>query len=138
MLMPSRTKFRKVRKGRIHGGTATSLSSIAYGRYGLVSLESERISARQIEAARQAMTRYIKRGGQIWIRVFPHTPVTRKPQDVKMGSGKGNPEFFVAKVKPGTVMFEMDGVSEEAAREAMRLAGHKLPVKTRFSVKEEQ
>ncbi|HSW78519.1 MAG TPA: 50S ribosomal protein L16 [Candidatus Babeliales bacterium] len=138
MLMPSRTKFRKVRKGRIHGGTATSLSSIAYGRYGLVSLESERISARQIEAARQAMTRYIKRGGQIWIRIFPHTPVTRKPQDVKMGSGKGNPEFFVAKVKPGTVMFEMDGVTEVQAREAMRLAGHKLPVKTRFSVKEEQ
>ncbi|MGH7194230.1 MAG: 50S ribosomal protein L16 [Candidatus Saccharimonadales bacterium] len=138
MLMPSRTKYRKVRKGRIHGGTATSLSVIAYGRYGLVSLESDRISARQLEAARQAMTRYIKRGGQIWIRVFPHTPVTRKPQDVKMGSGKGNPEFFVAKVKPGTVMFEMDGVTEEQAREAMRLAGHKLPVKTRFSVKEEQ
>jgi large subunit ribosomal protein L16 len=84
------------------------------------------------------MTRYIKRGGQIWIRIFPHTPVTRKPQDVKMGSGKGNPEFFVAKVKPGTVMFEMDGVSEEQAREAMRLAGHKLAVKTRFAVKEEQ
>jgi large subunit ribosomal protein L16 len=138
MLMPSRTKFRKVRKGRIHGGRATSLSTIAYGRYGLVSLESDRISARQIEAARQAMTRYIKRGGQIWIRVFPHTPVTRKPQDVKMGSGKGNPEFFAAKVKPGTVMFEMDGVTEEQAREAMRLAGHKLPVKTRFAVKEEQ
>jgi large subunit ribosomal protein L16 len=138
MLMPSRTKFRKVRKGRIHGGTASSMSSIAYGRYGLVSLESERITARQIEAARQAMTRYVKRGGQIWIRIFPHTPVSRKPQDVKMGSGKGNPEFFVAKVKPGTVMFEMDGVSEEVAREAMRLAGHKLPIKTRFSVKEEQ
>jgi len=138
MLMPSRTKFRKVRKGRIHGGTATSLSTLAYGRFGLVSLESERISARQIEAARQAMTRYIKRGGQIWIRIFPHTPVTRKPQDVKMGSGKGNPEFFVAKVKPGTVLFEMDGVTEEQAREAMRLAGHKLPVKTRFSIKEEQ
>lgn len=138
MLMPSRTKFRKVRKGRIHGGTASALSSIAYGRYGLVSLESERISARQIEAARQAMTRYVKRGGQIWIRIFPHTPVTRKPQDVKMGSGKGNPEFFVAKVKPGSVMFEMDGVPEETAREAMRLAGHKLPVKTRFAVKEEQ
>jgi large subunit ribosomal protein L16 len=138
MLMPSRTKFRKVRKGRIHGGKATSLSTIVYGRYGLVSLESERISARQIEAARQAMTRYIKRGGQIWIRIFPHIPVTRKPQDVKMGSGKGNPEFFVAKVKPGTVMFEMDGVSEDIAREAMRLAGHKLPIKTRFSVKEEQ
>lgn len=138
MLMPSRTKFRKVRKGRIHGGSATALSSIAYGRYGLVSLESERINARQIEAARQAMTRYVKRGGQIWIRIFPHTPVTRKPQDVKMGSGKGNPEFFVAKVKPGTVMFEMDGVPEATAREAMRLAGHKLPVKVRFAVKEEQ
>ncbi len=138
MLMPSRTKFRKVRKGRIHGGTATSLSTIAYGRYGLVSLESQRINSRQIEAARQAMTRYIKRGGQIWIRIFPHTPVTRKPQDVKMGSGKGNPEFFVAKVKPGTVMFEMDGVTEDQAREAMRLAGHKLSVKTRFAVKEEQ
>jgi large subunit ribosomal protein L16 len=138
MLMPSRTKFRKVRKGRIHGGTASALSSIAYGRYGLVSLESDRISARQIEAARQAMTRYVKRGGQIWIRIFPHIPVTRKPQDVKMGSGKGNPEFFVAKVKPGTVMFEMDGVPEETAREAMRLAGHKLPIKTRFAVKEEQ
>lgn len=137
MLMPSRTKFRKVRKGRIHGGVATSLSSITYGKYGLVSQSSERISARQIEAARQAMTRYVKRGGQIWIRIFPHTPVTRKPQDVKMGSGKGNPEFFVAKVKPGTVLFEMDGVSEEVAREAMRLAGHKLPVKTSFVVKEE-
>ncbi len=137
MLMPSRTKFRKVRKGRIHGGTATSLSYLAYGRYGLASLQSERISARQIEAARQAMTRYIKRGGQIWIRIFPHTPVTRKPQDVKMGSGKGNPEFFVAKVKPGSIMFEMDGVDERVAREAMRLASHKLPVKTQFIVKEE-
>jgi large subunit ribosomal protein L16 len=138
MLMPSRTKYRKVRKGRIHGGTATSLNELVYGRFGLVSMESNRINSRQIEAARQAMTRYIKRGGQIWIRIFPHTPVTRKPQDVKMGSGKGNPEFFVAKVKPGTVMFEMDGVSEPIAREAMRLAGHKLPVKTLFSVKEDQ
>ncbi len=138
MLMPSRSKYRKVRKGRVHGGTATTLSSLAYGRYGLVSSGSQRISSRQIEAARQAMTRYVKRGGQIWIRIFPHTPVTRKPQDVKMGSGKGNPEFFVAKVKPGTVMFEMDGVTEEIAREAMRLAGHKLPVKTMFIVKEEQ
>lgn len=137
MLMPSRTKYRKVRKGKIHGGTATSLSTIAYGRYALVSNQSERINSRQIEAARQAMTRYIKRGGQIWIRIFPHTPVTRKPQDVKMGSGKGNPEFFVAKVKPGTVMFEMDGVAEDVAREAMRLAGHKLPVKTTFVLKEE-
>lgn len=137
MLMPSRTKFRKVRKGRIHGGTATSLDYLAYGRFGLASMQSERITARQIEAARQAMTRYVRRGGQIWIRIFPHTPVTRKPQDVKMGSGKGNPEFFVAKVKPGSIMFEMDGVSEEAAREAMRLAGHKLPVKTQFIIKEE-
>ncbi len=137
MLMPSRTKHRKVRKGRIHGGTATSLAQIAYGKYGLASLESERISARQIEAARQAMTRYVKRGGQIWIRIFPHTPITRKPQDVKMGSGKGNPEFFAAKVKPGTIMFEMDGIEESVAREAMRLAGHKLPVKTSFVIKEE-
>ncbi|PJE65048.1 50S ribosomal protein L16 [Candidatus Saccharibacteria bacterium CG10_big_fil_rev_8_21_14_0_10_47_8] len=138
MLMPSRTKYRKVRKGRVHGGTATSLNYLAHGRFGLVSQQSERITSRQIEAARQAMTRYIKRGGQIWIRIFPHTPVTRKPQDVKMGRGKGNPEFFVAKVKPGTIMFEMDGVSEEIAREAMRLAGHKLPVRTNFIVKEEQ
>ncbi len=137
MLMPSRTKYRKVRKGKITGGTATSLNYLAFGRYGLVSLESHRISSRQIEAARQAMTRYVKRGGQIWIRIFPHTPVTQKPQDTKMGSGKGNPEYFVAKVKPGTIMFEMDGVSEEVAREAMRLAGHKLPVKTNFVVKEE-
>lgn len=138
MLMPSRTKFRKVRKGRIHGGSATSLNRIVYGRYGLVSMQSERISSRQIEAARQAMTRYVKRGGQIWIRIFPHTPVSRKPHDTKMGSGKGNPEFFVAKVKPGTVMFEMEGVTEEVAREAMRLAAHKLPVKTQFLMKEDQ
>jgi len=137
MLMPSRTKYRKVRKGKIHGGKATSLATIAYGRYGLVAMESDRISSRQIEAARQAMTRYVKRGGQIWIRIFPHTPVSRKPQDVKMGSGKGNPEFFVAKVKPGTIMFEMDGITEEIAREAMRLAGHKLPIKTKFLIKEE-
>ncbi|HSX18056.1 MAG TPA: 50S ribosomal protein L16 [Candidatus Saccharimonadales bacterium] len=138
MLMPSRTKFRKVRKGRIHGGVATSLNELAYGAYGLASQDSDRISSRQIEAARQAMTRYVKRGGQIWIRIFPHTPVTKKPQDVKMGRGKGNPEFFVAKVKPGSIMFEMDGVSEEVAREAMRLAGHKLPVQTAFVVKKEQ
>lgn len=135
MLMPSRTKYRKVRKGRVHGGVATSLNELAYGSYGLVSQEANRVSSRQIEAGRQAMTRYVKRGGQIWIRIFPHTPVTKKPLDVKMGSGKGNPEFFVAKVKPGTVMFEMDGVSEEVAREAMRLAGHKLPMKTTFIVK---
>ena len=138
MLMPSRSKYRKVRKGRVHGGSATSLNELAYGRYGLVSKQSERISSRQIEAARQAMTRYVKRGGQIWIRIFPHTPVSQKPLGTKMGSGKGNPEFFVAKVKPGTIMFEMDGVPEETAREAMRLAGHKLPVRTFFMVKEEQ
>ncbi len=138
MLMPARTKFRKVRKGRIHGGTATSLNELAHGRYGLISMQSDRITSRQIEASRQAMTRYIKRGGQIWIRIFPHIPVTRKPQDVKMGSGKGSPEFFVAKVKPGTVLFEMDGVAEDIAREAMRLASHKLPIRTRFAIKEEQ
>ncbi len=136
MLMPSRTKYRKVRKGKIHGGTATSLNELAYGQFGLVSLESDRISSRQIEAARQAMTRYIKRGGQIWIRIFPHTPVSQKALGTKMGSGKGNPEFFAAKVKPGTIMFEMDGVTEEIAREAMRLAGHKLPVRTTFTAKE--
>lgn len=138
MLVPSRTKFRKVRKGRIHGGVATALDELTYGRYGLASQESERITSRQIEAARQAMTRYVKRGGQIWIRVFPHTPVTQKALGTKMGSGKGSPEFFVAKIKPGTIMFEMDGVPEETAREAMRLAGHKLPVKTSFIVKVEQ
>lgn len=137
MLMPSRTKYRKVRKGMIHGGSATSLNELAYGRFGLVSQESDRVTSRQIEAARQAMTRYVKRGGQIWIRIFPHTPVSQKPLGTKMGSGKGSPEFFVAKVKPGTVMFEMDGVSEEIAREAMRLAGHKLPVRTLFMIKEE-
>ncbi len=136
MLMPSRTKYRKVRKGRI-SGVATAGNYIAHGDYALQALGHERLSSRQIEAARQAMTRYIKRGGKIWIRIFPHTPVTRKPQDVKMGSGKGSPEFFVAKVKPGTVLFEMQGVSEETAREAMRLAANKLPVKTRFLVREE-
>ena len=136
MLMPNRQKYRKVRKGKIRG-PATSGNTIAFGQYALQSLGGERITARQIEAARQAMTRYIKRGGKIWIRIFPHLPVTRKPQDVKMGGGKGNPEFFVAKVRPGTIMFEMQGVNEEIAREAMRLAAHKLPVKTRFLVKEE-
>ncbi len=136
MLLPKKTKFRKVRKGK-NGGVATRSNYIAFGDYGLQSLTNERITSRQIESARQAMTRYIKRGGKIWIRIFPHTPVTKKPLDVKMGSGKGNPEFFVAKVKTGTVMFEMKGVDESVAREAMRLAGNKLPVKTRFVIKEE-
>lgn len=136
MLLPNRTKYRKVRKGKIRG-VATRGERIAYGDFALQATGNERITSRQIESARQAMTRYIKRGGKIWIRIFPHTPVTRKPQDVKMGSGKGNPEFFVAKVKPGTILFEMQGVSEEVAREAMRLASHKLPVKTKFLVNEE-
>ena len=136
MLLPKRTKFRKVRKGRIRG-VATSGNYIAFGEYALQAQGQDRITSRQIESARQAMTRYIKRGGKIWIRIFPHTPVTRKPQDVKMGSGKGNPEFFVAKVRPGTIMFEMQGVPEDVAREAMRLAAHKLPVKTKFLVKED-
>jgi large subunit ribosomal protein L16 len=136
MLMPKRQKYRKVFKGKVRGA-ASSGHQIAFGSFALQGLEHERITSRQIESARQAMTRYIKRGGKIWIRVFPHTPVTRKPQDVKMGSGKGNPEFFVAKVKPGTVLFEMQGVSEEVAREAMRLAGHKLPIKTKFITKDE-
>lgn len=136
MLVPNRTKFRRVRKGRITG-VATSGNYIAYGEFALQAQGHERITSRQIESARQAMTRYIKRGGKIWIRIFPHTPVTKKPLDVKMGSGKGSPEYFAAKVKPGTVLFEMQGVSEEIAREAMRLAAHKLPVKTKFLVKEE-
>ncbi len=135
MLLPNKMKHRKVFKGRIRG-KATRGENIAFGQYAIQSQGHERITSRQIESARQAMTRYIKRGGKIWIRIFPHTPVTRKPQDVKMGSGKGNPEFFVAKVKPGTVLFEMEGVTEEIAREAMRLAAHKLPVKTKFIKRE--
>lgn len=136
MLVPNRMKFRKVRKGKIRG-VATAGHYIAYGDFALQAQGHERITSRQIESARQAMTRYVKRGGKIWIRIFPHTPVTRKPQDVKMGSGKGSPEFYVAKVKPGTILFEMQGVTVEQAREAMRLAAHKLPVKTKFLVKEE-
>ncbi|HWT55581.1 MAG TPA: 50S ribosomal protein L16 [Candidatus Microsaccharimonas sp.] len=136
MLIPSRTKHRKVRKGKIRG-VATSGNYIAFGDFALQAQGHERITSRQIEAARQAMTRYIKRGGKIWIRIFPHTPVTRKPLDVKMGSGKGNPEFFVAKVRPGTILFEMQGVDVAVAREAMRLAAHKLPVKTKFLTREE-
>ncbi len=136
MLMPKRQKHRKVFKGKIRG-VATVGNEISFGQYALQAQGHDRVTSRQIESARQAMTRYVKRGGKIWIRVFPHTPVTRKPQDVKMGSGKGNPEFFVAKVRPGTILFEMQGVPEEIAREAMRLAAHKLSVKTKFLVKEE-
>ncbi len=136
MLMPKRQKYRKVFKGRVRGAASAGVR-IEFGDFALQSLGHERITSRQIESARQAMTRYVKRGGKIWIRIFPHTPVTRKPQDVKMGSGKGNPEFFVAKVKPGTVLFEMQGVTQEVAQEAMRLAAHKLPIKTKFLVKDE-
>jgi large subunit ribosomal protein L16 len=136
MLLPKKTKYRKVRKGK-NEGIATRGNYVAFGDYGLQSQDNNDITSRQIEASRQAMTRHIKRGGKIWIRIFPHTPRTRKPQDVKMGSGKGNPEFFVAKVKAGTVLFEMKGVDESVAREAMRLAAHKLPVKTKFIMKEQ-
>ena len=135
MLLPKKMKHRKVRKGK-NEGVATSGNYIAFGDFGLQSQQNNDITSRQIESARQAMTRYIKRGGKIWIRIFPHLPRTRKPQDVKMGGGKGNPEFFVARVKAGTILFEMKGVDEVVAREAMRLAAHKLPVKTKFIVKE--
>jgi large subunit ribosomal protein L16 len=136
MLLPKKMKYRKVRKGK-NEGIATRGNYVAFGDYGLQSQDNNDITSRQIEASRQAMTRHIKRGGKIWIRIFPHTPRTRKPQDVKMGSGKGNPEFYVAKVKAGTVLFEMAGVDESVAREAMRLAAHKLPVKTKFIIKEQ-
>ena len=136
MLLPKKTKYRKVRKGK-NDGNATRGQYIAFGDYALQSQSNERITSRQIESARQAMTRYISRGGKIWIRIFPHTPVTKKLLDVKMGSGKGNPEYFVAKVKAGTIMFEMKGVDEPTAREAMRLASHKLPVKTKFVTREQ-
>ena len=136
MLLPKKTKYRKVRKGR-NNGKATRGNYIAVGDYALQSQSNSDVTSRQIESARQAMTRYIKRGGKIWIRIFPHIPVTRKPVGLKMGMGKGNPEFFAAKVKEGTVMFEMNGVSEEVAREAMRLASHKLPVKCKFIKRED-
>jgi len=136
MLLPKKIKYRKVRKGK-NDGVATRGNYIAFGEFALQSQSNSDVTSRQIESARQAMTRHIKRGGKIWIRIFPHIPVTRKPLGLKMGGGKGNPEFFVAKVKAGTVMFEMKGVTEEVAREAMRLAAHKLPVKTKFIKREE-
>ena len=136
ILLPKKTAHRKVRKGK-NEGVAPRCNTVACGDYGLMSLDNERINSRQIEAARQAITRYIKRGGKIWIRIFPHTPVTKKPLDVKMGSGKGEPQFFVAKVKAGTVMFEIADVTDEQAKEALRLASHKLPVKCKIIKKEE-
>ena len=131
MLQPKRTKFRKAFKGRIHG-VASSGTTLAFGQYGLKALEPERVSARQIEAARRALTRFMKRAGRVWIRVFPDVPVTAKPTEVRMGKGKGSVEYWACKVKPGRMMFEIDGVSEEIAREALRLGSAKLSVKTRF------
>jgi large subunit ribosomal protein L16 len=131
MLQPMRTKFRKAHKGRIHG-VASSAIDLAFGQYGLKTTEPERITARQIEAARRALTRHMKRSGRVWIRIFPDVPVSKKPLEVRMGSGKGTPEFWVARVKPGRILFEIDGVTVEVAKEALALAAAKLPVKTRF------
>jgi large subunit ribosomal protein L16 len=131
MLQPMRTKFRKAHKGRIHG-LATSAADLAFGQYGLKALEPERVTARQIEAARRALTRHMKRSGQVWIRVYPDVPVTKKPLEVRMGSGKGGVELWVARVKPGRILFEVDGVSIQTAKEALALAAAKLPIKTRF------
>src|SRR6478736_2773386 len=131
MLQPSRTKFRKAHKGRIKG-VATSATNLDFGEYGLKAMEPERITARQIEAARRALTRHMKRAGRVWIRVYPDVPVSKKPIEVRMGKGKGTPEFWVCRVKPGRIMFEVDGVSEQLAREALGLAAAKLSVKTRF------
>jgi len=131
MLQPTRTKFRKAHKGRIHG-LATSGATLAFGQYGLKAVEPERITARQIEAARRALTRHMKRSGRVWIRIYPDVPVSKKPLEVRMGSGKGAPEFWVARVKPGRVLFEIDGVPLLLAREALALAAAKLPIKTRF------
>jgi large subunit ribosomal protein L16 len=131
MLQPKRTKFRKMHKGR-NRGLASRGNKVSFGEFGLKTIERGRVTARQIEAARRAMTRYIKRGGRIWIRVFPDKPISKKPLEVRMGKGKGNPEYWVSLVKPGHVLYEMEGVSEDIAREAFRLAGAKLPVKTVF------
>ena len=136
MLQPKRVKYRRVHRGRLKG-EATRGNTITNGVYGLVALEPAWIKSNQIEAARISMTRYIRRGGRVWTKIFPDKPVTKKPAETRMGSGKGSPEFWVAVVKPGRVLFEMDGVPVEAAKEAMRLAGHKLPIKTKFVVKEQ-
>ena len=137
MLMPKRVKRRRVHRGKMTG-KAMKGNKIAYGEYGLVATECCWIKSNQIEAARIAMTRYIKRGGQVWVDIFPHKPVTKKPAETRMGSGKGSPEYWVAVVKPGRVLFEMAGVTEDIAREALRLAGHKLPVKCKFVKKGEE
>jgi large subunit ribosomal protein L16 len=131
MLQPMKTKFRKAHKGRIHG-LATSGASLAFGEYGLKAMEPDRVTARQIEAARRAMTRHMKRAGRVWIRIFPDVPVSKKPLEVRMGSGKGSPELWVARVKPGRIMFEIGGVPVQIAKEALSLAAAKLPIKTRF------
>ena len=131
MLQPKKTKFRKQFKGRIHG-VSKGATSLDYGEYGLKAMEPERITARQIEAARRALTRHMKRAGRVWIRVFPDVPVSSKPAEVRMGKGKGAPEYWVARVKPGRIMFEIDGVPREVAEEALSLAAAKLPIKTRF------
>ena len=131
MLQPKRTTYRKQHKGRIHG-TATSGAELTFGSYGLKALEPERVTARQIEAARRAITREMKRAGRVWIRVFPDVPVSKKPTEVRMGKGKGTPELWVARVKPGRIMFEVDGVPADLAREALRLGAAKLPIRTRF------
>lgn len=136
MLMPKRTKHRKVHRGR-RTGVAKGGTQVTFGEYGIQALESGWITSRQIESARIAITRSVKRGGKVWINIFPDKPVTQKPAETRMGSGKGNPEFWVAVVKPGRVMFELAGVPEELAREAMRKAGHKLPVRTRFVTRED-
>ena len=136
MLMPKRVKRRRQHRGRM-SGVATKGNKVTYGSYGLVAQECAWITSNQIEAARVAMTRSIKRGGKVYIKIFPHKPVTKKPAEVRMGAGKGAPEYWVAVVKPGRVMFELGGVSEEKARDAMRLASHKLPVKCKFAVKEQ-
>ncbi|MCR5522680.1 MAG: 50S ribosomal protein L16 [Clostridia bacterium] len=136
MLLPKRVKYRRQQRGRLKG-KATRGNKIAYGEYGLVALEPAWITSNQIEAARVAMTRYIKRGGQVWIDIFPDKPITQKPAETRMGSGKGSPEYWVAVVKPGRVMFEIAGVDRELAAEAMRLASNKLPIKCKFVSKEE-
>jgi large subunit ribosomal protein L16 len=137
MLMPKRVKFRRVHRGRLTG-KASRGNTLSNGIYGLVATEPAWITSNQIEAARIAMTRYTKRGGQVWIKIFPDKPITEKPAETRMGSGKGSPEYWVAVVKPGRIMFEMNGVSEEVAREAMRLASHKLPIKCKFIMKESE